>query len=331
MRFEGSGARASAAVIATAGHGVSGTERALVFDAVAGDLTVAGTLTGGMASPCSSPAPATSPARLGSVWRVDLVQNVNGLSDRIHVGGQLDIGGATLTVVPGGTFTIGHAYTIADGFTDLVGTFSGLGEGAVFDVGGVQFRINCSAGVVTLTATIGDGFSTALNSTPTDLFAFFGLAPGSGVFRGPGVSGGFFDPSAADGPGAKTITFTPDTGEPLEFSIHLTEATALGRVVAQGRRNFRQVAVGRRSRPQILRFVNGGASQVAGINMRVAGPASRDFRVGRPSAQSLAPAAVATVRAFFRPRQTGARRANLLVRSDAPLVRAVLRGRGRAR
>lgn len=47
MRFEGSGAGASATVIVTAGHGVSGADMGLVFDTVAGDVTLAGMLTGG--------------------------------------------------------------------------------------------------------------------------------------------------------------------------------------------------------------------------------------------------------------------------------------------
>lgn len=67
----------------------------------------------------------------GSFWLVDLVHDLDGVSDRIVVVGDLALGGSTLVLATSGSFVpnTGHTFTIATYAGDLSGTFAGLGEG----------------------------------------------------------------------------------------------------------------------------------------------------------------------------------------------------------
>ena len=95
-------------------------------------------------------------AASGSIWLVDLVQNVNGSSDSITVGGNLAIAGSVFTEAFTNTFTYGNKYTIAT----YTGTQSGVFDysGAWNDntertIGGGQYLIKyADAGAITLTA-----------------------------------------------------------------------------------------------------------------------------------------------------------------------------------
>lgn len=91
----------------------------------------------------------------GSTWLVDLVQNVDEFSDRIVVGGALDISGSNLNIAFTGDYTYGNEYRIAQ-YESLSSQFAGLGNDAFFDVGGRQYQINygsgAAGGYITLTA-----------------------------------------------------------------------------------------------------------------------------------------------------------------------------------
>ena len=86
----------------------------------------------------------------GSTWLIDLVQDVNGSSDLIDVNGTLlDLGGASLSLMTSGSYTLGNSYTIAT-FNSLAGTFNGLSEGAI--ISGYQINYGtATAGTITLT------------------------------------------------------------------------------------------------------------------------------------------------------------------------------------
>jgi len=91
----------------------------------------------------------------GSFWLIDIFMENNGVSDRISVGGALDISGATLTLNQIGTFTpnTGFVYTIATFNTTpgLTGTFNNLANGD--QVGNYIIHYGTlTAGAITLTA-----------------------------------------------------------------------------------------------------------------------------------------------------------------------------------
>jgi autotransporter-associated beta strand protein len=83
----------------------------------------------------------------GSTWLIDLVQNVNGSSDTIVVGGTLNLNSSALSLVTSGAYTLGNTYTIA-GYGSRVGTFSNLAEGAFLS----GYQISYGANAITLTA-----------------------------------------------------------------------------------------------------------------------------------------------------------------------------------
>ncbi|HQW29468.1 MAG TPA: autotransporter-associated beta strand repeat-containing protein, partial [Verrucomicrobiales bacterium] len=126
---------------------------------VGGNTTIAsgGTITGGTNGGIGTLTfTGNLTAATGSIWLVDLVQNANGNSDSITVGGNLAIAGAIFQDAFTNAFTMGNKYTIA--------TYSGVQSG-VFDysgawndntertIGGGQYLIKyADAGAITLTA-----------------------------------------------------------------------------------------------------------------------------------------------------------------------------------
>ena len=86
----------------------------------------------------------------GSTWLIDIVQDQNGLSDRIDVGGALDLNGASFLPNFLGTFTNGHVYTLAN-YGTLTGTFDGWAEGAIISNYQISYGSG-TGGAITLTA-----------------------------------------------------------------------------------------------------------------------------------------------------------------------------------
>jgi hypothetical protein len=64
--------------------------------------------------------------------------------DQLKITGPVNLGGATLNVVPSFAAQIGDKFTIVDndGSDAITGTFAGLPEGTVFAAGGVNFKIS---------------------------------------------------------------------------------------------------------------------------------------------------------------------------------------------
>jgi hypothetical protein len=95
-------------------------------------------------------------------------------------------------------------------------------------------------------------------------------------------------------------------------------------------KRFPTLAVGRRSRPQLIRIDNLGETAAIGLAVRLSGPARAEFGATRPAASELAPGARTSFRVVFRPRRPGVRRANATLRSANAAPRSVpLVGRGR--
>jgi len=60
--------------------------------------------------------------------------------------------GCALNATASALFTPGQAFAIITGATSVSGTFAGLAEGAVTNIGGQPFKISYAGGAVTLTA-----------------------------------------------------------------------------------------------------------------------------------------------------------------------------------
>ena len=164
----------------------------------------------------------------GTTLRIDVFGATS--HDKLESTGAVDLGGATLAMGPGASLPPGSApVTILEKQSagPITGTFAGLSEGSIFNAGGSIFRISYIGGDgndVTLEAVI-ENLTRAQADATFDLFAATGQAPGSGTFSGPGVSGSNYQPGAAVG--VNTITFTPNTGSPVTFTITVTETPNL--------------------------------------------------------------------------------------------------------
>lgn len=86
----------------------------------------------------------------GSTWLIDIVQDQNGVSDRINVGGALALNGASFLPNFTGAFTVGNVYTLAN-YGTLTGTFAGWAEGAIISNYQISYGSG-TGGAITLTA-----------------------------------------------------------------------------------------------------------------------------------------------------------------------------------
>jgi len=115
-------------------------------------------------------------AESGSIWLVNLVQDVNGVSDMIAVTGNLGIAGAIFQDAFTNAFTMGNKYTIATYTGTQSGEFAYFGSwvgGTERTIGGGQYLINyADMGAITLTAVPEPG-----------TLGFLGLALGGFLVR----------------------------------------------------------------------------------------------------------------------------------------------------
>lgn len=112
-------------------------------------------------------------SNVGSTWLIDVVQDVPFSADLVSVGGDLNLGGATLALNQINSFSssTGWVYTIANYGGTLTGTFSGLNEGD--QVGNYFISYGSgSSGAITLTAVPEPG-----------TLGLLGLAMGGFFFR----------------------------------------------------------------------------------------------------------------------------------------------------
>lgn len=93
---------------------------------------------------------------------------------------------------------------------------------------------------------------------------------------------------------------------------------------------FPATKLGKSSRPRTIRLDNSGGTPATGLSSRVTGKAAKDFKVAQPAVRILAPGRSTTLRATFRPRAKGVRRASVTVRAANALpASAPLRGKAR--
>lgn len=166
----------------------------------------------------------TGPLTFASGTKLLVDLNASGGCDKVIVTGIAALGGTTLDVRAFTPLPAGRIYSIVEYSDQVTGTFAGLTDGAVFTVGSNRFRIDYGAASITLTTLLADLTLTQADAA-FDLFAATGQAPGSGTFSGPGVSGGTFTPGSAVG--VNPITFTPNTGSPVTFTLTVTESPSL--------------------------------------------------------------------------------------------------------
>ena len=136
------------------------------------DLATGGNLAPGVSGPGT-----LSTGPLSMVSGVSVSFDLNGATagsgyDQVDVTGSVDLGGATLTASLGYAPAVGDQLTIVsnDGADAVAGTFAGLAEGAVVDLGGERFRISYQGGtgndvVMTRLAASSTAVDSATNPT----------------------------------------------------------------------------------------------------------------------------------------------------------------------
>ena len=90
--------------------------------------------------------------------------------DRVSTSSSVQLGNATLNVVPSYQPTVGSVFTIVQADT-VTGTFNGLPNGSKFTSNGLEFQINYSSNQVTLTFLGGTLAATGQNSNQIALLA----------------------------------------------------------------------------------------------------------------------------------------------------------------
>jgi hypothetical protein len=145
-----------------------------------------------------------------------------------------------------------------------------------------------------------------------------------------GVSGSSLVVGANEEAGSATIVNGADNNDMSSAGAAyvFTFLANPARASLQKPKPFAPTPVGRKSRSQRLTLKNVGGSPLTGIRVRIAGAASRDFLVSRPTS-TIAPGSLASIHVIFKPRAKGKRRAPLTVWSNARAVSVTLVGKGK--
>ncbi len=177
-------------------------------------------------------------------------------------------------------------------------------------------------------------------------YSFLVTTTGDWSWSVDGGTGWFSSDEAADQSGNQTFSYTVATNASpssrvatvtltsgsLSETHTITQSAALPvRMLLQKPKAFPATRTGKKSRAQTLRVTNGGGSPLTGLRVSTSGRAKGDFLLAQPARKTLAPGAATTFKATFRPKAKGVRKATLEVRSNAPLVKAPLSGKGKAR
>jgi hypothetical protein len=155
-----------------------------------------------------------------------------------------------------------------------------------------------------------------------------------GVFSGPGVIGGFFDPTGL-APGLYRVMYlvTDPFGVTNFANVLVTvDESGLPAVLElRGLKRFKPSEVGKTGRSQRVTLRNTGGSEVKGLSLLVTGPADRDFRISGPAVRCLKPGESTAVTIEFRAGEEGPRKATLVVSTIDPSIsiEAPLSGRGK--
>ncbi|MCB1204664.1 MAG: choice-of-anchor D domain-containing protein, partial [Verrucomicrobiae bacterium] len=167
-----------------------------------------------------------------------------------------------------------------------------------------------------------------VSGPPLRLADATGATPPGGEFSGPGVSKGIFDPTNLS-PGDYTLRYTSTDSYGVEnHADFIVTVLAASLLELERPRSFPVSEIGRRSRIQLLTLRNVGNESTSRLTRIVVGPGRRDFRVTQPSIRTLIPGATTTMRATFRPKKAGTRRAIVKVTSNTGYDIGILTGRG---
>lgn len=172
----------------------------------------------------------------------------------------------------------------------------------------------------------------SVDGEPVNLASATGVSPAGGVFSGPGVSGGFFDPKTQV-PGIYTLTytFTDAFGVSNAADFTVTVEALPPSLTLTKLKRFKTTLVGSSSRAQRVYIRNVGGLPATALRVEVSGPAKKDFVVTQPEARSLEPGASTFFQVTFRPRKDGTRKAVATVYSDTTAVSVNLQGRGQSK
>ncbi|MBL9156129.1 MAG: cadherin-like domain-containing protein [Verrucomicrobiales bacterium] len=177
-----------------------------------------------------------------------------------------------------------------------------------------------------------DDLSISVDGAPVNLASATGASPAGGVFSGPGVSGGLFDPKTQV-PGIYTLTYTVTDAFGVTNSANFTvtvEALPPALTLTKPKR-FKTTLVGSSSRAQRVIVSNVGGLPTTTLRVVVSGPAKKDFVVTQPAVRSLEAGASTFFQVTFRPRKDGTRKAVVTVYSDSTPVSVKLQGRGQSK
>jgi len=177
-----------------------------------------------------------------------------------------------------------------------------------------------------------DDLSISGGGAPVNLASATGASPAGGVFSGPGVSGGLFDPRTQV-PGIYTLTYTVTDAFGVTNSANFTvtvEALPPALTLTKLKR-FKTTLVGSSSRAQRVIVSNVGGLPTKTLRVQVSGPAKKDFVVTQPAVRSLEAGASTFFQVTFRPRKDGTRKAVVTVESDSTPVSVNLQGRGKSK
>ncbi len=174
-----------------------------------------------------------------------------------------------------------------------------------------------------------DEIEIQIDGKPLDLATATGVSPSGGVFSGPGVSAGFFDPrTQMVGSYEITYTYTGDFGIINTSTLIIDVIADGGSLLLQKAKAFPLTQVGRKSKVQRLSLTNRGDLPVSGIRLVLRGAGRKDFKITQPVLKMLAPLKATTYRVSFHPKKPGSRRATVMVVGSGATTSGILKGKG---
>jgi len=174
-------------------------------------------------------------------------------------------------------------------------------------------------------------FRAVIGQGRMNLAALINPLPAGGVFSGPGVINGFFNPDGL-APGDYTLVYTVQdaVGQDLATEFEVTVELSPARLRVGKPRSFATTTVGTSSRPQVIEIENLGGEDADSVRVLLSGKGRKDFRITQPGS-SVRGGGKDSFQVTFAPRKEGVRKAKATIMSSAGPVTINLSGRGKAR
>lgn len=174
-------------------------------------------------------------------------------------------------------------------------------------------------------------FRAVIGQGRMNLAALINPLPADGVFSGPGVVDGFFNPDGL-APGDYTLTYTVKDAVGQDLVSELTVSVDLSPAKLRvGRpRSFATTTVGASSRPQTIEIENTGGEAAESVKVTLSGKGKKDFRIKQPGT-TIRGGGKGSFEVTFAPHKEGVRKATVTIVSSAGPVTIKLSGRGKAR